>query len=1234
MKPQKPKRRRGVVLSSQGQYKLSCARRQSEIQDNFGDRYTLEERSDYTRLSLSTVTKVLEARIGVDKQTLDAFFTAFGLQLEREDYTQPNFQSQEQGSQEAQEQQKPQGNLNPQSPIQNQTDWGESIDVSIFYARTTELALLEQWTIQERCRVVALLGMGGIGKTALSVKLAQQLQTQFEYVVWRSLRNAPILETLLADLVPFLSNQQDTKADIGRLIHHLRTSRCLVILDNLETLLDAEQAGQFRPGYEGYGELLCVVGEVAHQSCLILTSREKPAEIATLEGEALTVRSLRLEGSPEAAQEIVKAKGLVGSQAQKRQLCQRYGNSPLALKIVASSIRDLFDSDIAEFLKQDTLIFNGIRRLLDQQFNRLSALEQSIMYWLAINREWTTIAELQADIVPAVSRAKVLEALEALGRRALIEQQLGSYTQQPVVMEYVTDRLLEQVATELITQDLSLFVSHALMKTTVKDYVRETQLRLIVQPVVEQLCAAFSSPFELEQQTQRILEQLRGQKTRFSGYGGGNLLNLCLKLPLDLRGYDFSRLRISHAYLQQVNLHRVNFSYSDLAKSVFTQTFSDILCVAFSPDGKLLATGSYNSEICLWRVADSQSLWTSKGHTSWVLSIAFSPDGTKIASGSVDQTVKVWDVHTGQAWNTFQGHTNWIYSVAWSPDSTTIASGSTDQTLRLWDVCTGQACKILQEHSDPIWSVAWSPDGTTIATGSSDPMVRLWDVHTGHCLKTLQGHSERIWSVAWSPDGTTIASGSNDQTVRLWDVCSGQACKILQGHTNAVWSVAWSPDGTAIATGSVDQTVRLWDVSAAQCFKILQGHTNWILSLAWSPDGNTIASSSFDRTVRLWDVTFTQTLRNYPRGTTLPRDRTGQCLRIIQGHTNWVLSVVWSPNSNAIASSGHDCTLRLWDVRTGQCLKILQGHINWILSAAWSPDGTTIATCSIDQTVRLWDVRTGECLKILQGHTIPVWSVTWNPNSTMIASGSIDQTVRLWDVRTGECLKILQGHTNSVRSVAWSPDGTTIASGSEDYTVRFWGVSPKTLRDCPGGTALPHDLGGQCLKTLRGHTNSVRAVAWSPDGTTIASGSDDCTVRLWDACTGQSLHTLQGHHQGIWSVAWSPDGTTIASGSDDYTVRLWDVRTGQSLQSLQGHSNWVHSVAYASSASYVNSLNSQILASGSADETIRLWDANTGECLKILRADRPYERMNITGVTGLTEAQKVTLKALGAIEEE
>ncbi|GKQ38701.1 WD40 repeat domain-containing protein [Streptomyces sp. A012304] len=619
-----------------------------------------------------------------------------------------------------------------------------------------------------------------------------------------------------------------------------------------------------------------------------------------------------------------------------------------------------------------------------------------------------------------------------------------------------------------------------------------------------------------------------------------------------------------------------------------------VYLTSFSPDGKTLATASYDRTIRLWDVSDpSHPKPLGKpltGPTSWVSSAVFSPDGATLAGAGDDGTVRLWDVrdpaHPRPLGSPLSGHEGTIYLLAFSPDGRTLASAGEDRTVRLWDMTDPRrpaALATLTGHTAAVRCVAFSPGGGTLAAGGDDGTIRLWDMadrdRPRSSGKVLTGHTDTVHSVAFSPDGRTLASGSADDTVRLWSVSDpGHAARLgspLTGHTGPVWSVAFSPDGRMLAAASADSTASLWNVSdpayPSQVGEPLAGSSGEMYALGFSPDGRTLATGSGDSKVRLWSV---------PTSDMIGR------------------SGVFRPDGRVLATTARDGRIRLWNVENPE-RPVLTGSLYMPgdgseRNLAFSPDGRTLAVLTPDRTVYLWDVRTparpvshGPPLALRTRFMGPD-ALSFSPDGRTLATAYDVRTLQLWDVSDLSHVtplgRPLTGHKGYINALAFSPDGDTLASGSADGAIRLWDVTDPgraTLRGTP----------------LTGHHGPVNALAYSPDGDTLASGSDDDTVRLWNVSdpdrAGGGGSPLTGHTEAVVSLTFSQDGHTLASGGNDNTVRLWKV-TSPSDASPIGQSMSPN----ARTGNFLSfSPENHMLGVSSGTDTVRLWNLDVDDAI-------------------------------------
>jgi len=616
---------------------------------------------------------------------------------------------------------------------------------------------------------------------------------------------------------------------------------------------------------------------------------------------------------------------------------------------------------------------------------------------------------------------------------------------------------------------------------------------------------------------------------------------------------------------------------------------SVVYCVAFSPDGKRLATGSRDSTAKIWDLESGKAIRTLKGHTSFVMSVAFSPDGKWLATASWDNTAKIWDLESGEAVLSLEEF-NYVTSVAFSPDGKKLATASFDEAAKIWDLESGEIVHTFEDHTAPVWSVAFSPDGKKIATASWDETAKIWDVESGEVVHTFEGHKSLVYSVAFSPDGKKIATASWDETAKIWDVDSGEAIRTLEGHNSAVWNVAFSPSGEMLATGSLDNTAKIWDVESGKATHTLVSHTSSILSVAFSPDGNKLATGAIDKTAKIWDLDG------------------GKSALAFEGHTRLVYTVAFSRDGKKLATGSFDNTAKIWDVENRKAVITLEGHSAAVSSVAFSPDGKRLATGSEDGTAKIWDVDSGEETHTLEGHNCSVFSVAFSPDGKRLATGSDDQTVKIWDVNGGKAVATLEGQTSTFTSVAFSPDGKKLATGSGNIV------------DGSNSIAIIWDLdSGKPEYTLRGHFSTIWSVAFSPNGRMLATGSGDKTVIIWDVNNGKPVISLEGHANSVRSVVFSPDSKRLATGAQDKTAKIWDLDNGKPIISLEGHASMVYSVAFSPDGRRI-ATGGGYLSGGK--NLVKIWDLGADTLLQ-----RWKEGGEQAGLT-LPQLQQYNLEAL------
>jgi len=672
--------------------------------------------------------------------------------------------------------------------------------------------------------------------------------------------------------------------------------------------------------------------------------------------------------------------------------------------------------------------------------------------------------------------------------------------------------------------------------------------------------------------------------------------------------------------------------------------------VAFSPDGKRLATASKDRLVKIWDMDNGHELLTYTGHADQIRTLAFNPDGTILASEGGDGDIKLWNPASGKDIRTIKGKGNYVSSLVFSRDGKYVVAASEDKAVRVYEVQTGTMKREITDFGLIVLKLAFSPDGTILAAGVGNGQIRLWEfpkivtnvtqpeywarqdfagksndvaftldnrtmarvgpdgvklyntplpnspimVNAHRLLIQPPEPSNPFICAVFSRDGRTLFTGGKDGVIRLWDPETGQPTGTFKGHSGEVRAMMFNPAGTTLASASADYTVRLWQFDMVLQSRDFKGHDGSVWSASFSPDGQRLVSASSDKTVRIWDAVTTKVLHT------------------LTGHEAAVTTALFSPDGKSVLSGGGDRLLRLWDADTGKPVRIFKGHEGTVTAADFQPDGKRFASGGSDRQIRVWDIA-GKEIRVIETPSV-VTAVVYSPDGKQLASGHVDQTIRLWDPVSGKETNSWTGHAVAVSGLAHSPNGQWLASAGADHLVRVWplsapGSAPTILSGHNGplsSVAFRKDSlhlvsggsdqlvklwkleGGSAkeMQTYRGHGDWVTSVAFSRDGYFIASASVDRTIKLWEI-TSRDIPLAAEHTGAVQTVTVSADGKTIASGGTDRTIKLWDSETGSEKMTLTGHLDDVLSLSFTP--------DGKTLVSSGADRTIRLWDLATGK---------------------------------------
>lgn len=601
---------------------------------------------------------------------------------------------------------------------------------------------------------------------------------------------------------------------------------------------------------------------------------------------------------------------------------------------------------------------------------------------------------------------------------------------------------------------------------------------------------------------------------------------------------------------------------------------SNISAIAFSPNSNILASGSTDKIVRLWDIGTGELIHTFIGHAGGIFDIVFSSDGTMLASASIHE-INLWDINTRTHKQSFDRFTSSSRSrISFNSGKLLVAemdyadanNKNIELTYLLSNITSKQEKKILEGAEHHVRRVSFSPDGEILAGLGRRNTFYLWDVDTGNQRKVLIRDTDHVSRVFLSTDGKSVVTVDKNSAIHILDIATGEKKRTVNGNFNSPRMVEIIHNGESIVSKDINGTISLWNSDNAIHQKTITGHPIWPLDVLFSPDGTIVATDEGwgSKNIHLWDMT------------------TGKYMRTLLGHKKNVHSMSFHPDGQILASSSEDKTINLWDVPSGKLKKRIRTGKHPVKTVMFSPDGKTLAGVDVMNGLYLLDVSSGALKMDFDNDSKSTLQISFSTDGKSLLSWNYGGLFTVWDVTTGKHNTINTNHSRNLSDKLFSPDGRLFAITTNHFTKE-------------GGRIVQIDLwdvvAGHIKHTLLGHTDEILSLAFTPDGSTIASGSRDKTIRLWDVDTGEQLHILTDPrwHPGylrdeydVSFVSFTLDGGTLVSGIQVGDIYLWDTDTGQQKQILSGHTSRIEQIIFSEGG--------QPIASSSIDGTVLIWE--------------------------------------------